>query len=206
MRDVLVLITIICLLNSVPQTEGGYLPATAKAAFSRHDRVTARKVSKLGATGLLTLLDETNYQRIMLQEGKTVLIDACAKWCGPCKLMEPILEKCSAEHVNDAIEFVKWDVEEKKLSNLKVELLLQGAQLKALPCFLLVCKGKVVAQRTGVMTKDEMNVFLKKAKSENAGAKKSIWNDRAISKVPKKAGLVSLLGYTGSDDYMLKSP
>ena len=64
--------------------------------------------------------------------------------CGPCKLIEPVLEQC-AEDWKNSVVVGKFDVEDtSKSRNLKVELILQGAMPQALPALILVHNNKIL--------------------------------------------------------------
>jgi thiol-disulfide isomerase/thioredoxin len=73
--------------------------------------VHQRRTKKIG-TGALRMneLNNENYGQLLVT-GETVLVDACAKWCGPCKLIEPILAETEKKWSNK-IQFVKMDVDE----------------------------------------------------------------------------------------------
>ena len=70
----------------------------------------------LGVGGMMDLNDE-NYAKL-LNGQKATLVDACAIWCGPCKLIEPVLDRCATKW-SETIEMAKFDVEAKN-PNLKV--------------------------------------------------------------------------------------
>jgi thioredoxin 1 len=105
-------------------------------------------------------LNDSNYKQILFADSydKAVLVDACATYCGPCKLIEPILEKC-AEKWQDSLTFIKFDVEA-PTPNLKVELVLQNAMPRSLPCLLLFRNGKVITKHKGVITEEELDSLL----------------------------------------------
>jgi thioredoxin 1 len=81
--------------------------------------------------------------------------------CGPCKLIEPVLEQC-AEDWKDSIVVGKFDVEDSNGSrNLKVELILQGAMPQALPALILVHNNKILDTWKGVISPTELQDLLK---------------------------------------------
>ena len=142
-------------------------------------------------------LDDTNYKQILFADSydKAVLVDACATYCGPCKLIEPILETCTKKW-QESLDFIKYDVDAAANPNLKLELLMQNAMPRSLPCLLLFRNGKVIAKHTGVITEEELDCLLEK----HLGTVKS------PSKKGTKAqgaGFVSMTRDDSSDDYML---
>ncbi len=65
----------------------------------------------------LQILNESNFKEFINDKKGSVLIDFYADWCGPCKMLSPVLEKISKE--NQDIEIVKVNVDES--SNLAQE-------------------------------------------------------------------------------------
>lgn len=141
------------------------------AAFSNQQPAFQRSIALKAK--ITTYLDDCNYDSIMLGDDKVVLVDACAKWCGPCKLIEPFVEKSADKF---SLDVVKLDVEAKGNSAVKVEFLLQGVMPSALPSLILFKNGSHLASHTGALTQDELDDFLesnlpkKEEKRELVGA------------------------------------
>jgi len=73
-------------------------------------------------------------------ESQALVCDFSASWCGPCKMLEPVLRKL--ENENPSIAFVKVDVDEQEeLSGMY--------KIQAMPTMLFVKKGKVVKRIVG---------------------------------------------------------
>ena len=80
-----------------------------------------------------------------------VLIDFYAEWCGPCKMLSPILEKVS----NDLkVDSYKVNVDE-------VEDLAREYAIMSIPTLLLFKKGELVNKHIGFMVEEELREFLK---------------------------------------------
>ncbi|OAA56947.1 thioredoxin [Niveomyces insectorum RCEF 264] len=77
-----------------------------------------------------------------VKEHKTVILDATAVWCGPCKMISPVLEKLSEEENYNSIFFAKFDVDQ-------VPDLTQELGIRAMPTFLLFQDGNKVDSMTG---------------------------------------------------------
>ena len=133
----------------------------------------------------LKYLDDENYNDVV-KSGGAVLVDACATWCGPCKLIEG--DKWSGK-----VQIVKWDVESKN-PETKMEIVLQDALPRALPSLILFQNSKVVGIWRGVITQDQLDEFL-------------VDNLAELSRVPgqKGVGVISLVN-GDADDYMLSRP
>jgi len=85
------------------------------------------------------------------QEGK-VIVDFWAQWCGPCKMMMPVLEKYSAE--DEAINVVKINVDEEAAIAAKYSI-------RSIPTFILFEDGEVVARQSGAMSVEQLKEFSK---------------------------------------------
>ncbi|RDX86064.1 Thioredoxin H2, partial [Mucuna pruriens] len=75
------------------------------------------------------------------ETNKLMVLDFTATWCGPCKLMDSVIQDFAAKYTD--VEFIKIDVEE--LTEVS-----QALQVQQLPTFVLVKKGKVADRVTGV--------------------------------------------------------
>ena len=92
-------------------------------------------------------VNNENFQQEVLQSDKPVLIDFWADWCGPCRMIAPVVEEIAQER--EDIKVVKIDVDEAR------ELAIQF-QIASIPTLVVVQDGKVVNQSIGVKTKDKI--------------------------------------------------
>lgn len=92
-------------------------------------------------------ITEENFESEVLQSDKTVLIDFYADWCGPCKVLSPIVEEFASE--NPDIKVVKVNVEEAQ--NLAINY-----EVMSIPTLVVIKDGKEVNRTIGVVNKSEI--------------------------------------------------
>ena len=81
-----------------------------------------------------------------------VVVDFFANWCGPCKMLAPIVEEVSNEL--EKITFIKVDIDE-------IESLPRQFDIMSIPTLLVFEKGELIKRHTGYMDKDELGQFIK---------------------------------------------
>jgi len=86
-----------------------------------------------------------NFKQEVLQSEKPVLIDFFATWCGPCKMLAPIIEQIAAE--KDDIKVVKIDVDQ------EMELARQYG-IMSIPTLIVIKDGKVANTSLGYKSKE----------------------------------------------------
>ncbi len=86
-----------------------------------------------------------------IKEGK-VLVDCYAEWCGPCKMLSPIVDELSEELTD--VKFFKLNVDDN-------QELAQEYQIMSIPTLLIYEEGKLVNTSVGLKSKDELKELLK---------------------------------------------
>ena len=95
---------------------------------------------------VLKVTDDT-FEQEVLKSNIPVLIDFYADWCGPCKMLSPIVDEVAAE--NDDIKVVKVNVDEAQNTAIKY-------QVMSIPTLVVIKNGNEVNRSVGVIDKDEI--------------------------------------------------
>jgi thioredoxin len=97
--------------------------------------------------GTKTVTDET-FEADVLKNDKPVLVDYWAEWCGPCKMVAPVLEAISDEH-GDKLDVVKLNVDENPVVTQKYGIL-------NIPTLGVFKAGEVVMELVGARSKSAL--------------------------------------------------
>ena len=97
-------------------------------------------------------ITDATFNDVVLKSDKPVLVDYCAEWCGPCKMVAPILEELS-EELKDKLTIAKLDVDNNKDSAIKQKVM-------SIPTLILFKNGDPIDQRIGALTKSQLKEFL----------------------------------------------
>lgn len=94
-----------------------------------------------------TIRDD-NFEAEVLKSDLPVLVDFYADWCGPCKMMSPIIAQL-AEEYEGAVKVCKCNTDEAVVTALTY-------RIQAIPMFMLFKNGEVVYKTVGVTPKEEL--------------------------------------------------
>ncbi len=100
---------------------------------------------------ILTLSDDS-FENDVLKSEMPVLVDFWAEWCGPCKMIAPILDDVAGEY-EGKLTVGKLNVDQNNVSPVKYGV-------KGIPTLLLFKNGDLVATKVGALSKTQLKEFI----------------------------------------------
>jgi thioredoxin 1 len=104
------------------------------------------------ASPLIVALTQENFAQQVLQSPVPVLVDFWAEWCGPCKMIAPLLDELADEY-DGRVKIGKVNIDEQ-------QTLASEYGIRAIPTLLLFSKGQVADQIVGARSKRDFKTSL----------------------------------------------
>ena len=97
-------------------------------------------------------VSDESFDSDVLNSGVPVLVDYCAEWCGPCKVIAPVLEEIASEY-DGKIKVCKLDIDANEATPPKYGI-------RGIPTLMLFKNGNVEATKVGALSKSQLTAFL----------------------------------------------
>ena len=97
-------------------------------------------------------INDADFETVVVQSDIPVLVDFWAPWCGPCKMIAPILDEIATEFAGKA-KIVKINVDDN-------QLVAGQFGIRSIPTLLLFKNGQLVATQVGALPKNQLAAFI----------------------------------------------
>ncbi|MES2142757.1 MAG: thioredoxin TrxA [Pseudomonadota bacterium] len=97
-------------------------------------------------------LSDSSFEETVLKSKLPVLVDFWAEWCGPCKMIAPVLEELASEY-DGKVKICKLNVDENPASPAKYSV-------RGIPTLILFKDGKAEGTKVGALSKSQLKAFL----------------------------------------------
>ena len=97
-------------------------------------------------------VSDDDFEKLVLQSSEPVLVDYWAEWCGPCKMITPVLEEVAAEY-GDRIKVAKLNIDDNPATPPKYGI-------RGIPTLMLFRNGNVEATKVGAVSKSQLTAFI----------------------------------------------
>lgn len=102
-----------------------------------------------------TSLEMFDQHVLKASESQPVLVDFWAEWCGPCKMIAPIIDEI-AEEYGDRLKVAKMDIDSNPATP-------QQFNIRGIPTLMIFRDGKVQAMKVGALTKGQLKAFVEES-------------------------------------------
>ncbi len=97
-------------------------------------------------------VSDASFEEDVLKASGPVLVDYWAEWCGPCKMIAPILDEV-AEEYDGRLSVAKLNIDENEATPPKIGI-------RGIPTLMLFKDGSVVATKVGALSKSQLTAFI----------------------------------------------
>ena len=97
-------------------------------------------------------ISDDSFEQEVLQAGVPVLVDYWADWCGPCKMISPILDEVAKEYAGK-LKVCKLNIDENQATPTKFGI-------RGIPTLMIFKNGNVEATKVGALSKSQLSAFI----------------------------------------------
>ena len=104
------------------------------------------------SSDLIKHISDASFDADVLQSAQPVLVDYWAEWCGPCKMIAPILDEVAGEYAGK-LKVCKLNIDENQATPPKYGI-------RGIPTLMLFVGGEIKATKVGALSKSQLVAFL----------------------------------------------
>jgi thioredoxin 1 len=97
-------------------------------------------------------VSDATFEAEVLKANKTVVVDFWAEWCGPCRMIAPVLDEIAVS-LGEEVKIVKLNIDENPATAAKYGIV-------SIPTLILFKKGELASQRVGAHSKQKMEQWI----------------------------------------------
>ena len=97
-------------------------------------------------------ITDENFDELVINSEKLVIVDFWAEWCGPCKQIAPVVEEIAGEH-SDKLKVCKMDVDANRETAVQFGI-------RSIPTLLIFKNGEVASTQIGAISKQQLEDFI----------------------------------------------
>ena len=101
---------------------------------------------------LIKHVSDASFDSDVLKSDKPVLVDYWAEWCGPCKMIAPILDELAQEYAG-RLKVAKLNIDENQATPPKF-------RIRGIPTLMIFKNGNVAATKVGALSKSQLTAFI----------------------------------------------
>lgn len=103
-------------------------------------------------TNNIKTISDASFEEDVLNSDKPVLVDFWAEWCGPCKMVAPIIDEVAKGYIGK-VDFTKMNVDSNPATPAKFGI-------RGIPTLILFKNGAIVSQKVGALSKSQLTAFI----------------------------------------------
>ena len=104
------------------------------------------------SNNLIQHVSDSTFESVVIDSKNTVLVDFWAEWCGPCKMIAPVLDEAATSY-QGKLQIAKMNVDENRDIPAKFGI-------RGIPTLMLFKNGELTATKVGALSKAQLNEFL----------------------------------------------
>ena len=104
------------------------------------------------ASELIKHVTDATFEADVLQSARPILVDYWAEWCGPCKMIAPILDEVATSYAGK-LQVAKMNVDENRDIPAKFGI-------RGIPTLMIFKNGELAATKVGAMSKSQLTAFI----------------------------------------------